>query len=293
MILAMEGKVRGRYTDMKFVSDPVGLWKKIEEDRKVIITLDENYLQKQLFEVRLEESGTVANYLDTTESICANLATCDVMIQHSQRWFYIINGLRESWSVICRVIEGRLTKKELPQLVAKLLAKEACLKRQRGIGPDAALFTKWVHGKKPGGNQQRTLQTISASAHRETGRATSSSIECFYYRKKGRRRRDCPIRIADAKSGKDSSKESGTNTAAQASAKEEILWMAVADKEATLAEPVWVVDGECSNHVTGDRRAFISYTSYLPGEHQIWVADNKLLDAAGRGDIEIAMWKPG
>ena len=65
--LAMEDKVRARYTGDEYLEDPVALWKKVAGDRKAVVILDKNYLITQLHEIRLEDHGTVAAY------VCNNL----------------------------------------------------------------------------------------------------------------------------------------------------------------------------------------------------------------------------
>jgi hypothetical protein len=75
--------------------DPVALWKKISSDQKVVMTLDENCLQRQLFEVKPEESNSLTEYLDAIDSIVGNLKACGVTITNGENWLTIINGLPE------------------------------------------------------------------------------------------------------------------------------------------------------------------------------------------------------
>ena len=42
--LAMEDKIRARYTGEQLMEDPVALWKMIAEDKKAVVVLDKNYL---------------------------------------------------------------------------------------------------------------------------------------------------------------------------------------------------------------------------------------------------------
>ena len=91
--LWMEEDLRGRYGEDKFCSDPAALWLQITADCKEVVVLDKNYLWKQLFEVSLETSGTVAEYLVSIDSIIDKLHTCDVTITKGEKWFTIINGL--------------------------------------------------------------------------------------------------------------------------------------------------------------------------------------------------------
>jgi hypothetical protein len=78
-----------------------------------------------------------------------------------------------------------------------------------------------------------------------------------------------------------------------------VLWMvepqpsAMGSCGADHEVSVWTVDSGCSSHVTGNRDLFISYTEFGPGEHQVRTANGQILDATGRGDITMPVWKPG
>ena len=50
----------------------------------------------------------------------------------------------------------------------------------------------------------------------------------------------------------------------------------------------WIVDSGATNHVTGDRSAFLNYRALKKGEHTILVADSREIDVIGVGDIALA-----
>ena len=102
----MEKDLWGRYGEDNFSSDPTAFWEQITADRKEVVVLDKNYLQKQLFEVSLESSGTVAEYLVSINSIIDTIRTCDVTITNGEKWFTIINGLPATCSIFISIAEG-------------------------------------------------------------------------------------------------------------------------------------------------------------------------------------------
>jgi hypothetical protein len=53
------------------------------------------------------------------------------------------------------------------------------------------------------------------------------------------------------------------------------------------------VDSECSSHVSGNRVLFLTYSPIHPGQRQVRVANNKLLDAAGIREVTIKVLRPG
>ena len=119
--------MRGRYGEDKFCSDPAALWAQITADCKEVVVLDKNYLRKQLFEVSLETSGTVAEYLVSIDSIIDKLHTCDVTITNSEKWFTIINGLPPTWSVFISIAEGVIDNENVPKLITRMNGEEAKL----------------------------------------------------------------------------------------------------------------------------------------------------------------------
>ena len=256
--LLMEEDLWGRYGDDKYCSDPAALRARISVDCKEVIVLDKNYLRKQLFEDSLESSGTVAEYLVSIDSIIDKLRTCDVTITNGEKWFTIINGLLATWSVFISIAEGVIANEDVPKLITRMKGEEAKLRREKGLDPEVALFAKGAsRDKKPGGGRDYGKGGSGG------GDRKRFSGECFYCKKLGHWRRDCRMRIADEAKGKKG--PGGVDIAVQASG--EKMWMtaSVPSTESTT-EPVWFVDSGCSNHFTGNRDYFVSYTKFKPGE---------------------------
>lgn len=159
--LAMDERIRSRYTDEKYRADPVALWNKIEEDRKAVVALDQNFLLTQLYHTKLEIYGTVTRYVDAINAITDNLRTCGKAVGEDDQWFYIVHGLPESWSVFRHAMEGTNGKRDVQKLISEMLAEEARLKRDKGLGAGSAPYAKKARGKKGmpapqgGGDDQR------------------------------------------------------------------------------------------------------------------------------------------
>ena len=293
--LAMEDKVRARYTAEELVEDPVALWKKIVEDHQALVFLDKNYLITQLHKVKLEEHCSISAYVDAIEVIIDNLAPCGKKVDDDTKWFYLTNSLPSSWAVFKEVLEGpgSSAKRDIPGLVSRMLAKEAQLEREEGIGTDSMLYAK----RASGGSWKRD--------GRQDTRTTGS--ECFYCSKAGHKLFECHEFKADRAS--DNLKTRGTTGAnaggkqasgsgrAQSSAAKvtgNVMWVpqelcALAQTPGPAPELTWIVDSGCSCHLTGRRSLFVlrSYVEYVPGEHQIPIADNGVRGAAGYGDVVV------
>ena len=134
----------GAFGEDKYCSDPAALWARISADWKEVIVLDKNYLWKQLFEVSLEASRSVSKYLVgvRVDAIINKLRTCDVTITNGEKWFTIINGLPAAWSTFISIAEGVIDNEDVPKLITRMKGEEAKLRREKGLGPDVALFAK-------------------------------------------------------------------------------------------------------------------------------------------------------
>ena len=304
--LSMEEKVRSRYASEKYRSDPVALWRKVEDDRKAVVTLDMNFLMKRLYETKLEEHGTVSAYIDATNTIVDNLKTCGREVDDKERWFHLIDGLPASWSVFCSVAEGTNPSREVNHLVSAMLAEEAKLKRDKGIAADSALYTK-----KMGGFGRNKPQGSGVGTKSGSSRDQKKDYECFYCGKKGHKKFECHRYKADMASGTVKDKGAGAlsgggdgGKSSVAKVAEDKLWMVQSAANAVNSSlafrhgednsPVWAVDSGCSRHVTGNRDYFVpeSYVAFRPGEHQVRIANNGTYGAAGYGDVCIWVRNP-
>ena len=278
--LWIEEDLRGGYGDDKYCLDPAALWARITADRKEVVVLDKNYLRKQLFEVSLESSGTVAEYLDSVDAIIDKLRTCDVTITNGEKWFTIINGLPVAWSTFISIAEGVIADEDVPKLVTRMKVEKSKLRCEKEIGPEVALFAKGSGREKRSGGARDQGKGGGGDRKAFTG-------ECIYCKKPGHRRRDCRTRIADEAKGKNGA--GVVDIAAEAS--EEKMWMTASVRPIqSTVEAVWFVDSGCSNHVTGNRDHFVTYTKYQPGERQVRLANNDLVNAEGCGDMRMQVW---
>jgi len=56
--LAMEDKIRARYTEDSYRTDPVALWREIEEDQKAVAALNKDFFSSSWSVFRLVVEGT-------------------------------------------------------------------------------------------------------------------------------------------------------------------------------------------------------------------------------------------
>ena len=60
----------------------------------------------------------------------------------------------------------------------------------------------------------------------------------------------------------------------------------------TLDASSWTLDMRASSHMTGERRSITSdYAAYAPGEHQVKLGEETVVDVAGIGTAVIRTWE--
>jgi hypothetical protein len=160
--------IRGRYIDEKYRVDPVALWRRIEEDRKAVVTLDKHFLFTQLYETKLEDHGTVTQYLDALNAIADNLKTCGKTLENDM-WFYITRFARVLVGLSPRRRRHEHDARRLAT-ATEMLAEEAQLKRDKGLGADSALTPRSL-GEARVPLPPRVARTTKRS---RTGRSSAS-----------------------------------------------------------------------------------------------------------------------
>lgn len=183
------------------------------------------------------------------------------------------------------IAEEVIANENVPKLIVRMKGEEAKLRGEKGLGPDVALFAKgFTRDKRAGGARDYGKGGGSGGGERKR-----YSGEYFYSKWTGHCHRDCRTRIADEVNGRKG--PAGVDTVAQAVVPGEKMWITASDRPTpTSAEPVWFVDSGCSNHVTGNRDYFASYTKFQPGEGQVRSANNNLVNAEGCGDRRLQVW---
>ena len=76
-----------------FYSTPARIWQDIGSKYETTVSYDTNYLQRELYECRLEEEGTVMNYLNKIREIRDKLAISGETPTHKTLIFHIFEGL--------------------------------------------------------------------------------------------------------------------------------------------------------------------------------------------------------
>jgi hypothetical protein len=299
MRLALDDGLAVRYTDLKY-TDPKVLWEQLQADHKKAVVYDEEYLETELFSIQLSELGTVRNYVNHIDDLLAKLQLCGRTIEKSKKMFHYLHGLpKESgWTTLKQVLKGTTTADtEVADIVRRLEAHEAEVRREKGIEPGMALFTGSKFGNsgnrngKKWGNSAKNGSGNGADARKTTDVQTNSGKTCFGCGKKGHIRKECRSR---KKTGKEGQGNESTSTPGDKAAVAQ-MWMMRAFTMSNTAttgrtaasELQWYLDSACTNHMTPERTAFVTYRKLAPNERQVETATEDIVPAVGIGSVRI------
>jgi hypothetical protein len=301
MRLALDDGLAVRYTDLKY-TDPKVLWEQLQADHKKAVVYDEEYLETELFSIQLSELGTVRNYVNHIDDLLAKLQLCGRTIEKSKKMFHYLHGLpKESgWTTLKQVLKGTTTADtEVADIVRRLEAHEAEVRREKGIEPGMALFTGTgskfgTSGNRNGkkwGNSAKNGSGNGADARKTTDVQTNSGKTCFGCGKKGHIRKECRSR---KKTGKEGQGNESTSTPGDKAAVAQ-MWMMRAFTMSNTAttcrtdasELQWYLDSACTNHMTPERTAFVTYRKLAPNERQVETATEDIVPAVGIGSVRI------
>ena len=297
----LEREIRREYIDEQY-ENPKVLWDKIKADRQEVVKLDSNYLRKELYDVKLEELGSVHQYVDRINSLIRDLVTCGFTVSDEEKYFFVLNGLPSEWNTLKMVLQKTITnQKEWRTLVTQLEQYEADLKREKGLSDDTLLFTK-------SRSNNRNNRSSNNGNNGNNRRTNTSNIECFHCGKKGHKKFECRKLKREQEKGTGSNDSGSSNTRGSAAMALDTLWSLIdndtADTEDTahtadtadMARKVseqnqWVLDSGSTNHITGRRDNFISGT-FKPIKRSLEMADRTTVEALGIGNVRLRLYNP-
>jgi hypothetical protein len=163
ILLGMEPRIQAEYT---VVDDAKTLWEKLASAYKSKLKLNIFEIREDLWSIKLQDCGDVDNYASRIDrkvkdyNLCAGPSTTDTdadtaktiaKMSEQEHIFYLLRGIprNDEWKVFLELMmDKNATMTATPdEIVTKLVEKEAAIKREKGLAPEALLFAK-----KGGGN---------------------------------------------------------------------------------------------------------------------------------------------
>jgi hypothetical protein len=164
ILLGMEPRIQAEYT---VVEDAKTLWEKLASAYKSKLKLNIFEIRDDLWSIKIQDCGDVDNYASRIDrkvkdyNLCSGPTTTDTdadanaktiaKMSEQEHIFYLLCGIprNDEWKVFLELMMNKnATMTATPnEIVTKLIEKEAAIKREKELAPEALLFSK-----KGGGN---------------------------------------------------------------------------------------------------------------------------------------------
>jgi len=156
------------------------------------------------------------------------------------------------------------------EIVTRLVEKEAAIKRENGIAPEALLFARkggkggnGGNGGKAGkGGRSPKRDKRDDKTDNKNDRKEKDFRKCFHCHRRGHTTDNCLSKQrGDPPQAADTAAKASTETTSTLTTSIENYWM-VARSSASSSD--WFIDCVCTTHISGHRSMFITYTEYPP-----------------------------
>ena len=127
----------------------------METDPQNEAKLNVHNIRTQLYNVKLEECGSIDAYAYRFQVLCGQISMAGQEVSDSERFFYMMEGLPSEWDDYRDVMAFRVTTSDAWQeLIPLMLVKEAELRNERNIPADGVLYSKnWKKGRRGKGGK--------------------------------------------------------------------------------------------------------------------------------------------
>jgi len=285
ILLGMEPRIQAEYT---VVDDAKTLWEKLASAYKSKLKFNIFEIREDLWSIKLQDCGDVDNYASRIDqkvkdyTLCAgptapsttdtdadtDTAKTIARMNEQEHIFYLLRGIprNDEWKVFLELMmDKNATMTATPdEIITKLVEKDAAIKRENRLAPEALLFAK--KGSKGGktGKGSRSPKRDKRHDKRDNkeDRKEKDFRKCFHCQWRGHNTDNC---LRNQRGDPPQS----ANTPPKASTKTtsiENYWM-VASSNASSSN--WFIDCGCTTHISGHRSMFITYTEYPPNSEKV------------------------
>jgi hypothetical protein len=194
------------------------------------------------------------------------------MMSEQEHIFYLLHGIprNDGWKVFQELmIDQNATMTATPdEIVTKLVEKEAAIKRENGLAPEALLFAK--KGGRGGGNGGKAGRGgKSPRRHKRDNKGDNDRKEkdfrkCVHCHRRGHTTENCLSKQrGDPPKADDTAAKALTEASATSTFMTSIEnYCMVASSSGSSSD--WFIDCGCTTHISGHRSMFITYTEYSP-----------------------------
>jgi len=317
ILLGMEPKIQVEYT---VVDDVKTLWEKLASAYKSKLKLTIFEIREDLWSIKLQDCRDVDNYASRIDrkikdyNLCtaltatltagtdaadtdtdANTKTIAKMSEQEQI-FYLLRGIprNDKRKVFVELMmDKNATMTAMPdEIVTKLVEKEAAIKRENGLAPEALLCAKQGgrggRGSKVGRSPKRDKRDDKRDNKDE--RKEKDFRKCFHCQWQGHTTENCLSKqCSNSPKAADTVAEASTETTSTLTTSIENSWM-VASSNSSSSD--WFFDCRCTTHTSGGRSIVITYTEYPPNTKKVKGYNGVISVASGNGSVRLICQLP-
>jgi hypothetical protein len=211
--------------------------------------------------------------------------------------FYLLCGIprNDEWKVFLQqMMDKNTTMTATPdEIVTKLVEKEAAIKREKGLAPEALLFANkgGGNGGKAGeGGRSPKRDKRDDKRDNKDDRKEKNFRKCFQCLRRGHTTENCMSnQCGDPPKAADIAAKPSTETNSTLMTSIENNWM-VASSSASSSD--WFIDCGCTTHISGRRSTFITYTEYPPNTKKVKGYNGVTSFASGYGSVRLICQLP-
>ena len=246
------------------------LWKKLGEMYQSKTLVNQIFLRKKLYSMRMEEGGHVTNHLETFNLLVAQLTSAGVKIGEEEKCQILLCSLPDTWDSLVMAIGSTSVVLRMEDVIGSLLAEE--MRRKVSIGTKEALIAR---GRPKDKGKKDEKHGKSKSKGRSKSPGKKSKAICWNCGNTGHFRKECKEEKKKKKKKVDSDSES----------EKEDGDAFIAALAARTGNDTWLIDSGASFHMTCNRNWFSEYEQFDGGK--VYLGDDSHLDIVGRGKVKI------
>jgi len=194
-------------------------------------------------------------------------------LSQQEHIFYLLHGIprNDEWRVFLKLMmDKNATMTATPdEIITKLVEKEAAIKRENMLAPEALLFAKKGGNCSRGSEVGKSPKRDKWDTKGDNDRKEKDLRKCFHYQQRRyitenclSKQRSIPPKSADT-AAKALTEASATSTLTTSI---DNYWI-MCRSSASISD--WFIDCGCTTHISGHPSMFITYTEYHPNTKKV------------------------